>query len=67
MWMRCKVWGEIEVNNSQKELETNLKLVFIMQTVTEELDDEGRRVLRKLFGIEPPRAKSPKRQDKASQ
>jgi hypothetical protein len=33
------------------ESEVASKVVAIMQTITEDLDDEGRRALRKLLGI----------------
>lgn len=35
--------------DSQSEVAS--KVVAIMQTITEDLDDEGRRALRKLLGI----------------
>jgi hypothetical protein len=32
-------------------MEVAFKVVAIMQTITEELDEKGKRMLRKLFGI----------------
>lgn len=39
-------------------METGLKVVSIMQTITEELDEEGKRMLRKILGIRQPDRKS---------
>ena len=36
------------------DLETTFKVVAIMQTITEELDDDGRRAWRKMLGITTP-------------
>ena len=35
----------------EEELETGLKVVAIMQTITEEHDESSKRMLRKLLGI----------------
>ena len=48
----------IELSDSEKDLETGLKVVSIMQTITEELDEEGKRMLRKILGIRQPDRKS---------
>lgn len=55
------------MNDSQKEQETGFKVVSIMQTITEELDERERRMLRKLFGIEHPRTEVTKEQDRADE
>jgi len=53
----------MDLNNSQKDQETGVKVVYIMQTIAEELDERERRMLRKLFGIEHPRTKVTKELD----
>jgi hypothetical protein len=35
------------------DLETGFKVVAIMQTITEELDESGKRIWRKMLGISP--------------
>jgi len=49
------------LDESEKELETGIKVVSIMQTITEELDDEGRRMLRKILGIDQSSDRRPKK------
>jgi hypothetical protein len=48
------------LDESEKELETGIKVVSIIQTITEELDDEGRRMLRKILGIDQSSDRQPK-------
>jgi len=39
------------VDENEPELETGFKVVAIMQTITEELDESGKRAWRKMLGI----------------
>ncbi len=48
------------MDDTQKDLETEFKIISIMQTITEELDDEGKRILRKIFSIDQSSRKSTK-------
>ena len=49
------VEGELSMDATQKDLEAGFKVVSIMQTITEELDERSRKMLRKMFCIEHPR------------
>ena len=40
------------MDDYQKDLETDIKVVSIMQTITEELDEKGKRMLRKILGMD---------------
>ncbi|MHA1925791.1 MAG: hypothetical protein ACXABV_12595 [Candidatus Thorarchaeota archaeon] len=56
------------MSDEEKELETAHKVVAIMQAVTEDLDEPGKRAWRKMLGItDKPRASSDdsKEKDKA--
>ena len=37
--------------HEKSEMDAAFKVVAIMQTLTEEIDEEGKRMLRKLFGL----------------
>ncbi|MFW9794307.1 MAG: hypothetical protein ACFFEE_08395 [Candidatus Thorarchaeota archaeon] len=39
------------MTDDESELETAFKVVAIMQTITEDLDEKGRRAWRKMLGI----------------
>ncbi|MGY5871542.1 MAG: hypothetical protein RTV72_04785 [Candidatus Thorarchaeota archaeon] len=40
------------MKDDDKDLETAFKVVSIMQTVTEELDEKGKRAWRKMLGLD---------------
>jgi hypothetical protein len=42
----------IVLSEEDQDLETSFKVVSIMQTITEELDEEGKRAWRKMLGID---------------
>ena len=42
----------ISLSKEEKELETAHKVVAIMQTVAEDLDESGKRAWRKMLGID---------------
>ncbi len=39
------------MSDKDQDLETSFKVVAIMQTITEELDEDGKRAWRKMLGI----------------
>ena len=41
-----------DLKDDDKDLETAFKVVSIMQTVTEELDEKGKRAWRKMLGLD---------------
>lgn len=41
----------LAVTDEDSELETAFKVVAIMQTITEDLDEESRKMWRKMLGI----------------
>jgi hypothetical protein len=41
-----------DLKDDDKDLETAFKVVSIMQTVTEELDETGKRAWRKMLGLD---------------
>jgi hypothetical protein len=41
------------VEEDEPDLETAFKVVAIMQTITEDLDESGKRAWRKMLGIPP--------------
>jgi hypothetical protein len=42
---------EYHLKQEKRELENAIKVVAIMQTITEELDESGKKMWRKIFGI----------------
>ncbi|MFW9834646.1 MAG: hypothetical protein ACFFEK_11665 [Candidatus Thorarchaeota archaeon] len=48
------------MEEEKSELETAIKVVAIMQTITEELDETGKRIWRKMLGQEPKSLKTKK-------
>jgi hypothetical protein len=52
------------VEEDEPELETAFKVVAIMQTITEELDESSKKMWRKMLGISSKPANSPKRSTK---
>jgi hypothetical protein len=42
------------MGKDEAELETSLKVVAIMQAITEDLDKDGKRAWRKMLGIAAP-------------
>ncbi len=42
------------MEKDEAELETSLKVVAIMQAITEDLDEDGKRAWRKMLGIAVP-------------
>ncbi len=50
------------MEEKESDLETGFKVVAIMQTITEELDESGKRIWRKMLGQEQ---SAPKRKQKA--
>ncbi len=53
------------VEEKESDLETGFKVVAIMQTITEELDESGKRIWRKMLGqekSEPKRKQNRKRE-----
>ena len=52
------------MEEDEPDLETALKVVAIMQTITEDLDESGKRAWRKMLGISSKPANSPKRSTK---
>jgi hypothetical protein len=42
----------IALSEEDPDLETAFKVVSIMQTITEELDEEGKKAWRKMLGID---------------
>ena len=40
------------MTNRETEMEVAIKVVKIMQTITEELDESGKKMWRKIFGIQ---------------
>ena len=47
------------MNEDDSDLETGFKVVAIMQTITEELDESGKRVWRKMLGISSKQSTAP--------
>ena len=41
------------MDEDDPDLETGFKVVAIMQTITEELDESGKRAWRKMLGVSP--------------
>ena len=52
------------MKEDEPELETAFKVVAIMQTITEDLDESGKRAWRKMLGISSKPAKAPKQSAK---
>ena len=52
------------MKDDEPDLETAFKVVAIMQTITEDLDESGKRAWRKMLGISSKSASSPKRRNK---
>ncbi len=52
--------GELQVTDDESELETAFKVVAIMQTITEDLDEESRKMWRKMLGLSDKPKKSVK-------
>ncbi|MGD9381669.1 MAG: hypothetical protein PVI03_04420 [Candidatus Thorarchaeota archaeon] len=53
------------MNSEEEELETAHKVVAIMQAITEDLDEPGKRAWRKMLGItDRPRSSSAAGQEK---
>lgn len=46
-----------DLKDDDKDLETAFKVVSIMQTVTEELDETGKRAWRKMLGLDEKKEK----------
>ncbi len=46
--------------DEESELETAFKVVAIMQTITEDLDEKSKKMWRKMLGISDKPKKSPK-------
>lgn len=49
------------MEEEDSDLEVAFKVVAIMQTVTEDLDESGKRIWRKMLGISTKQKTSPKR------
>ena len=47
------------MSGDESELETALKVVAIMQTITEELDESSKRLWRKMLGLSDKPSQSP--------
>jgi hypothetical protein len=52
------------MEEDEPDLETAFKVVAIMQTITEDLDESGKRAWRKMLGISSKPANPPKRSPK---
>ncbi len=52
--------------DEESELETAFKVVAIMQTITEDLDEKSKRMWRKMLGISDKPKKSPRVTDNRS-
>lgn len=51
----------ISMEEDDSDLETAFKVVAIMQTITEDLDESGKRIWRKMLGIPSTPPNSPNR------
>ena len=49
------------MEEDEPDLETAFKVVAIMQTITEDLDESGKRIWRKMLGISSKSVSSPKK------
>ena len=60
----CVIWNRWVqaglIMDDESELETALKVVAIMQTVAEDLDESSKKMWRKMLGISDKPKKSPK-------
>lgn len=56
----------VSVEEDEPDLETAYKVVAIMQTITEDLDESGKRAWRKMLGI-PTKSEISQRKDSEDQ
>lgn len=54
------------LEEDEPDLETAFKVVAIMQTITEDLDEEGKRAWRKMLGLAPTIENAEKKEKKQS-
>ncbi|MFX1561554.1 MAG: hypothetical protein ACFFBL_13275 [Promethearchaeota archaeon] len=54
------------MEEDEPDLETAFKVVAIMQTITEDLDEEGKRAWRKMLGLAPTIENAEKKEKKQS-